>query len=327
MKHWLLLMIYLMLNGCGTEDSDQMPTALPGGLLLTETHGDNGLAWGIQACDGCHAMSVIHKGASNEISALVRDKGFETCTGCHGSNGTSAKRQCLVCHNDTDLPGAPYLDGGHSHGFSQLQDYPLGDGDCLVCHDYSDMNGAFDPNLDLTPFPEVSGNASAYQSQADFCLRCHNRDHQQPGYEIEGEAYEDPLIALEDDYRYIDYHGWRDGSGEGTYHGLRAAYRYPQRVECGDCHAVHGTSNEKLIIDSSLKGASMLSAERFAGNEFRVGVDQQGDYSQLCVLCHEMESLVEEGHLDAGNGLRGVHLVGQDCRPCHTHGEASQAGL
>jgi hypothetical protein len=144
---------------------------------------------------------------------------------------------------------------------------------------------------------------------------------------MQGDSYADPLIALEDDYRYIDYHGWRDGSGEGTYHGLRSGYRYPQLVDCSDCHALHGTSNQKLIIDSSLKGASQLNGERFLLNDYRVEINEQGDYSQLCVLCHEMASQVDEGNLDTGNGLSGVHLVGQDCRPCHTHGESSQVGL
>ncbi|MGD8911247.1 MAG: cytochrome c3 family protein [Candidatus Thiodiazotropha sp.] len=327
MNRWLLLMLCALLNACGNQDSSDISSSLPAGLLLTETHGDKGLAWGIEACDGCHGLTVIHKQASTNIRELVQEKGFETCTGCHGSNGTSATRQCLVCHNGTDLPGAPYLDGNHSHGFSQQQNSGLSDTDCLVCHHYSNMDGSFDLNLDLTMLPDAAGYPSDYQSQAGFCLRCHNRDHQQPGYEIEGDDYADPLVALEDDYRFIDYHGWRDGSGEGTYNGLRPGYRYPQLVECSDCHALHGTSNEKLIIDNSLKGASLLNTERFLLNAFPVEVNQQGDYSQLCVLCHEMESLVDEGKLDTGNGLSGVHLVGQDCRPCHTHGEASQVGL
>jgi cytochrome c553 len=327
MSRWFLLMLLVLLNACGNQDSEQMQITLPGSLLLTETHGDDGLAWGIEACDGCHAMTVIHQGASKAIRDRVREKGFETCTGCHGNNGTSAVRQCLICHNDTDLPGVPFLDGGHAHGFSQPQDSSLSDADCLVCHHYSDMDGRFDLNLDLTLFPDASGRSTEYQAEADFCLRCHNRDHQQPGYEIEGDSYADPLVALEDDYRYIDYHGWRDGTGEGTYRGLRPDYRYPQLVACSDCHALHGTSNEKLIIDNSLKGAKLLSGEPFLSNVYHVEVNQQGDYSQLCVLCHEMTSLVDEGDIDTGNRLSGVHLVGQDCRPCHTHGEASQVGL
>jgi cytochrome c553 len=295
--------------------------------LLNESHGDNGLAWGLEVCSACHALTVIHQGASQIVRKMVREKGFDSCSGCHGSNGTSAPRQCLICHNDTDLPGAPYLDGSHSHNFFHPQDAGLKDSDCLVCHLASDMNGSFDLNLDLTILPDTSGLSSAYLTQADFCLRCHNRDHQQPGYEMQGDDYTDPLIALEDDYRYIDYHGRRDGSGEGTYHGLRSGYRYPQLLECSDCHALHGTSNQKLIIDNSVKGASMLDGEQFLLNTFPIAVTEQGDYSQLCVVCHQMTATVDEGDLDTGNGLSGVHLVGQDCRPCHTHGEASQVGL
>jgi cytochrome c553 len=327
MKPWLLLLLGLLLSACGSEDSSLISTSRPAGLLLNESHGDNGLAWGIEACDTCHAITVIHQDTSQSIREIVRDKGFSSCTGCHGSNGTSAPRQCLICHNEIDLPGTPYLDGNHSHNFFQQQNAGLKDSDCLVCHHASNMDGSFDLNLDLTIFSDASGLPSDYIAQADFCLRCHNRDHQQSGYEMQGDGYADPLIAMEDDYRYIDYHGWRDGSGEGTYHGLRSAYRYPQLVACSDCHALHGTSNEKLIIDNSAKGTSMLDGELFLRSTFPIEVNEQGDYSQLCVVCHEMTLRVDEGDLDTGNGLSGVHLVGQDCRPCHTHGEASQVGL
>jgi hypothetical protein len=327
MRGWFYLLLAVMLTACGSGEESSLTTDEPAGLLLNQSHGDEGSAWGAEACDACHALNVIHKNTTEKIRNMAVDKGYRSCTGCHGSNGTSAERECLICHNSADLPGAPYLDGNHSHAFSEGQSGGLNDGDCLVCHHYSDMNGRFDNNLDLTLFPDAYGQPTKYRSQADFCLRCHNRDHQQAGYEIQGDSYSDPLIALEDDYRFIDYHGWRDGSGVGTYHGVRPDYRYPQLVACSDCHALHGTVNDKLIIDNSRKGAASLGEEQFHGGSYPVIVSEQGDYSQLCVLCHEMELLVDDGGLDTGNGLSGVHLVGEDCRPCHTHGEASQVGL
>jgi hypothetical protein len=325
----LLLSLSFLLAACGGggEDAARVSSNNPGGLLLNETHGDGGGAWGVEACDACHALSVIHENSSKEVREMVRDKGYDTCTGCHGSNGTQAGRQCLICHNERDLPGYPYLDGRHSHGFSDIVDAELSDDDCLVCHRYSDMNGVFDLNLDLSRFADANGQFSDYLAEAEFCLRCHNRDHQQPGYDIIGDGYDDPLIALEDDYRYIDYHGWRDGSGQGTYYGLRDHYRYPQLVDCGDCHAMHGSANSKLIIDRSDKGAGELDGADLSGAPYRIDIGDQGDYSQLCVICHQMTLVSDEGDVATGNGLSGVHLVGDDCRPCHTHGEASQAGL
>ncbi|MES9994192.1 MAG: hypothetical protein ABW098_19765 [Candidatus Thiodiazotropha sp.] len=326
MRTCFLLLSLLLLAACGGGDESVVTTERPGGLLVDERHGDNGNAWGVKACDGCHALTVIHQETTATIREMVREKGYDSCTGCHGSNGTSTPRECLICHNETDLPGAPYLDGHNSHKFNEQQT-GMTDEECLVCHHYSDMDGRFELNLDLTLFPDASGLSNDYLSEAEFCLHCHNRDHQQPGYEIEGSDYADPLVALEDDYRYVDYHGWRDGSGEGTYHGLRSGYRYPQLVDCSDCHALHGTINEKLIIDNSAKGARQLDGAPFTTTVYPIEITAQGDYSQLCVVCHVMELLADEGDVDTGNGLKGVHMVGQDCRPCHTHGEASQVGL
>jgi cytochrome c553 len=327
MKPWVVILLSLFLFACGAEEQSETNASKPGSLLLDESHGDNGLAWGLEDCGACHAMTVIHQDSTETIREMVRDKGYGSCGGCHGSNGTTQTRQCLMCHNSADLPDAPYLDGHLSHAFAEGQEHGLTDEDCLVCHDYSDMNGVFDLNLDLSRFTDLAGQPSAYRVEADFCLRCHNRDHQQIGFEIPADDYSDPLIALEEDYQHIDYHGWRDVTGEGTYHGLRPAYRYPQVVDCSDCHALHGTTNEKLIIDSSRKGARMLTESSFREQSYDIVVSAEGDYSQLCVLCHAMQWEVDEGGQDTGNGLSGVHLVGDDCRPCHTHGEASQVGL
>jgi len=56
-------------------------------------------------------------------------------------------------------------------------------------------------------------------------------------------------------------------------------------------------------------------------------VSPSGDYSQLCVTCHQMQDIVEQGAQNTGNGLSGVHQVGGDCRVCHVHGMAVQTGL
>jgi len=187
------------------------------------------------------------------------------------------------------------------------------------------MDGRFEPDRDLTRFPGAGGSGSRYVAVADFCLRCHNRDHQQPGFEMEGERFDDPLVAVEAAWRHVDKHGLSAGTGERTFAGLRAGYRYRSVVECTDCHAMHGTGNDGLIIDSSLKGVTRLDP---ALREMPYPVATRGgDFSQLCVLCHRMQTLLDAGGEDTGNGLSGVHERGIDCRLCHTHGEAVQAGL
>jgi hypothetical protein len=181
------------------------------------------------------------------------------------------------------------------------------------------MNGVFDLKQDLTAF-----SADPYQTLTDFCLSCHNHTHQQAGYEMPNKHKRDPLVAMELNYNMLDKHGYPKGSGQRTYFGLRQGYQYASVVECSDCHAMHGTQNPKLIIDSSSKGARKLVDK----TPYSVKIIN-GDYSQLCVLCHQMKIPVEEANLDTGNGLSGVHETGtdNDCRLCHTHGRAVQTGL
>ena len=331
-----LILIAMMLTACGGGSSDLPTRSSQGQLILDNSHGDAGSAWGKEDCDSCHALKVIHKNAPEITRVLAEEKNYATCTGCHGSNGTAAIRQCTICHNDEDLPAAPLTYGGKVHHFYAEDTEKLNDRECVICHEASDMNGRFDINADLTHFPDVrtsnarssdrTGLKSTYSSEAEFCQSCHNRDHQQLEFPIIGRAFDDPLVAIEDDYRFFDYHGFRDGSGQGTYNGLRAGYIYPQVVSCSDCHAMHGTSNELLIIDSSAKGARGLDPV-FRATPYSVHIGENGDYGQLCVLCHSMETLIDDGDKNAGNGLSGVHMVGQDCRDCHTHGEATQVGL
>ena len=317
-----LLVILLLLAGCQAERARVTQQGI--NLILDTSHGGGDSAWGLGECEGCHALAVIHEDADG-IAPLVRRHGYATCTGCHGDNGSGQPRRCTLCHNATDLPRVPLSSGRHGHGFVSAEAAPLQDAHCLVCHPAADMDGRFEVNRDLGHLPDASRVNSPYTSIADFCLRCHNRDHQQPGFEMQGERFDDPLIAVEDAWRYIDKHGLSAGTGERTFAGLRAGYRYRSVVECTDCHAMHGTDNGKLIIDSSLKGVIRLGPA-LREKPYRV-VTADGDYSRLCVLCHSMETLLDAGGEDTGNGLSGVHERGSDCRPCHTHGEAVQTGL
>jgi len=322
MRKLLLLSFLFILAACDNSTSNNSPADTD--IMLDTDHGGGGAAWGLVECDACHAIAVIHQDESG-VRDIVKNRGFDTCTGCHGSNGTDAQRQCLICHNDKDLPDAPIQSGSHKHDFDAAADNVLQDEQCIDCHYASDMDGVFEINRDLTRYADASGINSPYASGADFCLRCHNRDHQQVDFPITGKAFDDPLIAIEDTYTLVDKHGEISSAGTGTFAGLRTDYVYGSRVECTDCHAMHGTANEKLFIDQSDKGSSKLDP---VIRDLPHPVNVSGeDYSQLCVLCHDMETLQDEGDVDTGNGLSGVHLTGSSCIECHSHGEAVQAGL
>ena len=315
----LSLLFLLVACDSGSDDVSSFDTD----LLLDPQHG-GGAAWGQADCSACHAIGVIHQNAA-QIRDIVQQHGHDSCTGCHGSNGSDAKRQCLICHNNADLPVSPIQSGKHQHDFTTGSDVALQDKQCIDCHYAPDMDGKFEINRDLTRYPDKNGVRSPYASSADFCLRCHNRDHQQDRFPLADKTFDDTLIAIENSYSLVDKHGEISSAGNGTYAGLRADYVYGSRVECTDCHVMHGSNNIKLIIDRSDKGSSKLDpAIRYLPYPVHVAGD---DFSQLCVLCHSMDILQDQGDVDTGNGLSGVHITGSSCIECHSHGEAVQAGL
>lgn len=339
-SNWLFwLLCLLLLVPCAyARDVSQAD----GNLLLTPIHGQ-GEAWGKARCINCHVMRRLHNSVP-EIKEIVENKGFATCTGCHGKNGTQAIQQCLICHNVNDLPANPPRTGKHRHDFNLKKDLPTTSAQCVVCHAASDMDGVFEVRQDLTLFNDKLVGTRAYKDVNDFCNRCHNRNHQQKRWPIKNPGKRDQSIASEDNFLFIDKHGVQDGAyaEKALYPGLREPYVYRSIVDCVDCHTMHGTENAGLIIDNSLKGAFKLNPEvrkqaysvRILDGASRDGTSIVGsDYSQLCVLCHDMQVTAQEkllfgGDQDTGNGLSGVHFNdGGDCVTCHSHGERVQKGL
>lgn len=297
-------------------------------LILTPTHGDDGSAWGQSNCIACHVRRNIHQTeAAAPIKKIVLDTGYAGCTGCHGQNGTDAQRQCVLCHNQDLLPQKPIMDDIKNHNFSVAEDSNLSDAACVSCHQSSDMDGDFEVTIDLTHFPEQGGKLDLpYRNQTDFCLRCHNLNGQQPGFEMSARYPNDPLVMMSRNYKFLDMHGVRKGSGERTYSGLRESdYEYGTLVECTDCHVMHGTHNEKLMMDRTDTAATLLNSV-IRDKPVYVHIEE-GNYAQHCVVCHEAETAVEDTQVDTGNGLNGVHRVSGSCVECHIHGMAVQTGL
>ncbi len=192
------------------------------------------------------------------------------------------------------------------------------------------MNGSFDKQIDLTRLPDHNNELQPYRNESEFCLRCHNSDHQINGFEMSADSSQ-TLSTMDINYEFFDKHGYVDGSGERTYSGLRKnsdpeqGYQYRTLVECSDCHEMHGSHNEKLLLPSSKVGLSKLD-EQFRQANHSINITED-DFSQLCVMCHVMDIAVEESKLDTGNGLAGVHEANSECLSCHKHGSSTQVGL
>jgi hypothetical protein len=151
---------------------------------------------------------------------------------------------------------------------------------------------------------------------------------------------------MEDNYSFIDKHGLAPGTGLRRSAGLREGgyfYGIGPAVECVDCHAMHGTRNSKLFIDSSRKGVFKLG-KAIRNKPYPAKTEDLDEVidtpilgatgvntAQLCVLCHQMKAdpPVQQGGEDAGNGLQGVHAVNGeegDCLRCHYHGAPFDVG-
>lgn len=296
-----------------------------GNLLLDPSHG-NGEAWGKAKCSSCHVLQRMHASVP-KIKAVVDKKKFATCTGCHGGNGTSAQPQCLVCHNGKDMPLAPLRGGRHRHDFNTPKDLLTTSKQCLVCHQASDMDGQFELDKDLTLFDDAIVGKVPYANISEFCLRCHNVDHQQKKWPIKHGGSNDQSLRAEDHYQKTDAHGIPNGDADGLYKGLReGGYDYKTVVDCTDCHTMHGTHNLNLIIEDSRQGVFLLD-KTIRNQGYKVNV-VKGDTSDLCVLCHNMSTVFNGGDTPTRNGLSGVHFNdGNDCSSCHNHGEGVQKGL
>lgn len=355
-----------------------------GHLALTKNHG-GGEGWGKAKCASCHALFRLHDTVP-KIKGLVEKTGFDSCAGCHGKNGASLKQECVICHNNSEMPGLPYRTGKHRHDFSLLKTKPTTDEQCLGCHETSDMDGNFELNQDLTLFKDETGFKEPYTNISEFCVRCHTESNPNKKYPIKHAGRRDQALRAETDYRLIDKHGVKAGLGNGEqlgadaaalYYGLRKEnYSYQSVVECVDCHAMHGTNNaSNLIIDDSRKAkffhdektrrkkfdkklghakVKVLDDKTFITNPDEDGpptldsvIDcsvvknvKLGNYSQLCVLCHDMKARPEDkqlseddlsvmgGRCNTGNGLNGVHFnEGASCITCHYHGRSGISGL
>jgi hypothetical protein len=359
------LLLALMTAFLGSEAQAGCVSRAKNNLLLCQSHGGDGSAWGMANCSMCHSMQTIHRGAAAQnIRGIVLKKGKASCMGCHGDNGTGRVRPCSVCHNKVDLPTKPIRAGKRAHDFTVAKVRPLKEGNCRTCHLNSDMDGQFEPKVDLTPLRNAQGKRARPATIGQFCIACHNRTHQLKGYRMhvrEDRGLSDPLVAMEENFfacnpggTAIDWHGCRPGERDVRYSGLRqpTSYHYAdenpaqpdQPIECTDCHAMHGSHNAKLIIPSARAGVTGMSAEFRKDPAHRVTVTGK-NYAQLCVLCHQMPidpaHKLEQEACDTGNGLSGVHNAGleasaacgsgtvqgtADCEECHQHGGALTIG-
>lgn len=191
----------------------------------TECHNPHGSAHrrllsaeGQDACFECHdeiAENVAK--AAVPHPALKSEKGCISCHDPHASDNpkllaSPQKDTCLGCHKDLIGRTATVL---HR---------PIEEGKCAACHE---PHGSKNPKLLVREFP-----SDVYVPYTDtsyaLCFGCHSRDLLQ---------YPDTSFAT----------GFRDG--ERNLHYVHV-HNTEKGRSCKLCHAVHASSNPKLIADT-----------------------------------------------------------------------------
>ncbi len=312
---------------------------------------------GFASCAGCHGKNgtsitqrcvICHN--DNDMPGVPHRTGKHRHDYSLLQTRPTGDDQCLGCHDASDMDGRFELDRdltlykdelGEKPPYSNISEF------CLRCHTEANPN---------KKYPIVHAGRRDQALLAEINYREKDKHGIKEGLGS-GEQSQPEVGAL--------------------YYGLRKEqYHYQSVVECVDCHTMHGTNNaSNLIIDDSRKAKffhdektrrkpfnkklghvkiKVKDDKSFITNPDEDGpptldsiVDcsvvkkvRQGNYSQLCVMCHNVEKRPEEKRLsdtdlslmgakcNTGNGLSGVHFnEGARCITCHYHGRLGISGL
>ena len=322
----------------------------PGHFAFAETTGSqSGEPWnGI--CQSCHTNASMkwHTNASQASEANPHDhnkvgaQAVPDCMSCHSHSAGFPTPTCFSCHsgpqdNSDGLPvgGRRAVWGEFSlnshHTVTAIENTG---GDCLVCHDQTThMDGKVDLiNADTGALivESASGRfrkANLIETDINnlntFCQSCHDTDGATRLAGSESDPFGDgstgpPEMSL---HSNVDFATDRV---EGAF-----------TIGCIQCHEGHGSTNRKIIDDTSVlinnsvglsspgttSGPVVFTATTGTDSYDELDTENTDDADDICATCH-IGTMVNHTGGDHTGSIQATEERGNDCKSCHPHGSS-----
>jgi hypothetical protein len=320
----------------------------PDHFAFAETTGSqSGAPWnGI--CQSCHTNASL-QWHTNDGSATgpnphdhnkVGAQAVPDCMSCHSHSAGFPTPTCFSCHsgpqdNSDGLPvGGRRAVWGEFSQNSHHAATAVEEADCLVCHDQTThMDGKIDlKNADTGALIVESASGrfrKANLIEGDinnlntFCQSCHDANGAQnetlPGDPFGDSSAGPPEMSL---HSNVDFATDRV---EGAF-----------TIGCIQCHEGHGSTNRKIIDDTSVlinnsvglsspgttSGPVVFTATTGdnSGDEYLSGADPS-ETDDICVTCHIGTTVNHDGG-DHTASTQGTDERDNDCTSCHPHGSS-----
>ena len=254
-------------------------------------------------CKTCHTTTVWQPSTFNHSTTVFPLVGTHAtiaqCSDCHLGNTTSAKPDCISCHQ-------VQYNGAKGHVASK---FPT---DCKICHNMNNWLGAiFDHNTTVFPLTGAHTtvdctlcHATGYAGTPTDCNSCHQANytsaqapsHSKAGISVDCKTCHTTTV-------------WQPSTFNHSTTVFPLVGAHTTIAQCSDCHLGNTTSAKPDCISChqvQYNGAKDHVASKFPTD---------------CRICHNMNNWlgVTFNHSTTNFPLTGAHLT-VDCASCHSTG-------
>ena len=226
--------------------------------------------------------------------------------------GETGAKLCVTCHDEEDLPDM----SRSAHGFSADKRVP----DCITCHGESPTHAKKPTDVKERPRPDrlfIRQFAAPANERSAACLSCHNKDPKRALWA--GSQHDNADLACNSCHKihvnrdkvlnkatqtevcYTCHKEQRGQMNRPSHHPVPEG-----KMNCSDCHNVHGSVGPKLAKRDSIN-ATCYTCHAEKRGPF---VHQHEPVAEDCTNCHNVHGSAIDGMLKA----RAPML----CQQCHT---------
>ncbi|MEI6274635.1 MAG: hypothetical protein WCP08_01535 [Prolixibacteraceae bacterium] len=253
-------------------------------------------------CETCHGINSWKPSTFNHLSTGFELKGAHKsllqCSDCHKGNLTSAKQNCIACHQTK-------YDVALNH---KKVNYPV---DCTKCHSQNNwLENIF--NHSLTNYPLTGKHITAkcgdchvstLAGTSAVCTSCHLTAYtasQIPAHVAAGIPKDCAVCHTTA--------GWKPSSFNHTTTGYELKGTHKNIVQCSLCHKGNVTSAPQTCL-----GCHQAQFDAAPGHK-------QGGYATDCTICHTQNNWLATGfdHSKTNFPLTGAHIKAL-CTSCHVN--------